>query len=680
MPSNHLAGQKSPYLLQHVDNPVDWYPWDREAFDKALREDKPILLSIGYSTCHWCHVMAHESFENQDIAQLMNEHFVAIKVDREERPDLDQIYMTATTAMTGQGGWPLTVFLTAEGKPFYGGTYFPPLAKGGSPGLMGLLKTIAEAWKNERAQILSSSEGITQLLRETAQTSAASSAMLDESVLDTAYRQLSSQFDRQHGGFGSAPKFPMGHHLSFLLRYYKRKNNQQALAMTEAALTAMARGGIYDHLGGGFHRYSTDAKWHIPHFEKMLYDQALLVRAYLECYQATDKSEYARVAKETLDYVLRDMQQPEGGFYCAQDADSLPVGSTHKSEGAFYIWSQQEVSQLLTEKEAQIFNYAFGMEPQGNAEFDPHAEFVAKNILYAAHSLEEIAAHGGISTAQAQAVLTNAKVKLFENRNRRPRPHLDDKILTDWNGLMLGALAFGATVLGEPRYMAAARQAADFILTHLKSKGRLLHRWRQGQADILGTLEDYAFFINGLLDLYETNFEARYLAEAKTLAEDMIRLFEDKDHGGFFLTACDAPELIIRPKDIYDGAIPSGNSVGAYVLVRLHLLTLEDRWILAAEGIFKVFAASIEKAPSAFSFVLCALDFYLGPSLSIALEGQRDDSALTQISRVVYKHFIPNKSVVLRLSPSPLTAYVCRGTSCQKPTRDMAELESQLLS
>ncbi|MBI3602098.1 MAG: thioredoxin domain-containing protein [Candidatus Omnitrophica bacterium] len=680
MPLNHLAGQQSPYLLQHADNPVDWYPWGPEAFHQAHRQDKPILLSIGYSTCHWCHVMAHESFENQDIASIINEHFIAIKVDREERPDLDQIYMRATTALTGQGGWPLTVFLTAEGKPFYGGTYFPPLAKWGSPGLVDLLKTIAGAWKNERAQILSSSEEITQLLRETVQKDTVSSVLLDHSVLDTAYGQISGQFDRQYGGFGSAPKFPMGHYLSFLLRYYKRKNDPKALKMVEAALTAMAQGGIYDHLGGGFHRYSTDARWRIPHFEKMLYDQALLVRAYLECYQATGKSEYARVAKETLDYVLRDMQQPQGGFYCAQDADSLAVGSAHQSEGAFYIWSQQEVSQLLTEKEAQIFNYAFGIEPEGNAAFDPHGEFVGKNILYAAYSIEEVAAHFEISTTQAQEVLSKAKVKLLEHRHRRPQPHLDDKILTDWNGLMLGTLALGGAILHEPRYTAAAKKAADFILTHLKSKGRLLHRWRQEQADILATLEDYAFFINGLLDLYETDFEPQYLAQAQTLAEDMIRLFEDQDRGGFFLTACDAPQLIIRPKDIYDGAIPSGNSVGAYTLVRLHVLTLEDRWILAAEGIFKVFAASIEKTPSAFSFVLCALDFYLGPSLSIVLEGQRDDSALVQMSRVVYKHFIPNKSAVLRLSPLPLTAHVCRGTSCQKPTRDMAELENQLLS
>ncbi|MEI7998510.1 MAG: thioredoxin domain-containing protein [Candidatus Omnitrophota bacterium] len=658
---NHLDGQKSPYLLQHVDNPVVWYPWGQEAFHKAQSEGKPIVLSIGYSTCHWCHVMAHESFENLEIAEFMNEHFVAIKVDREERPDLDQIYMNATQAMTGQGGWPLTVFLTSEGKPFYGGTYFPPFAKWGSPGFMDLLRTISQAWKDRRDEILSSGEQITQLLRQQAQRFTNVTTMPDQTLLESAYQNIASQFDHRNGGFGQSPKFPMGHYLSFLLRYYHRTQERKALEMVEATLTAIAQGGIYDHLAGGFHRYSTDAHWHVPHFEKMLYDQALLVRAYLECYQLTGNLKYATVARETLDYVLRDMQQPQGGFYCAQDADSLTADGTHKSEGAFYVWSHEEISQVLTEQEAVIFNYAYGVEPQGNVKSDPNGEFIGKNILYQAHSIDITAVHFKIDIAEVKELLDRARLKLLEYRTHRSFPHLDDKVLTDWNGLMLGVFSFAGVVLDETHYMVAATAAADFIIGHLKNEGRLLHRWREGQAEILGTLEDYAFLISGLLDLYEANFKEEYLRKAKELAEDMVRLFEDKDYGGFFLTAQDAPELITRPKDIYDGAIPSGNSVAAYVLLRLNRLTLEDKWLFIAEGSFKVFAASIEENPSAYTFALCALDSYLGPSLTITLEASQDDSILAQMRRVLYKHFIPNKSVFFRLAQIPATAYVCQG-------------------
>jgi len=676
---NHLADQKSPYLLQHADNPVDWYPWTSEALGKAQKEQKPILLSIGYSTCHWCHVMAHESFENLDTAKFINEHFVAIKVDREERPDLDQIYMSAVTAMTGQGGWPLTVFLTPQGKPFYGGTYFPPLAKWGSPGFMDLLKTVAHAWKNQNQDILSTSEKITQLLHDQTQKIVVDAKTPSVLLLEMAYLQITSQFDRKNGGFGSAPKFPMGHQLSFLLRYYKRSHEAEALEIVERTLTAIAHGGIYDHLGGGFHRYSTDANWHVPHFEKMLYDQALLTKTYLESYQLTGNAHYARIAKETLDYVLRDMQQPEGGFYCAEDADSLTPDGTRKSEGAYYIWSKEEITGVLAKEEAEIFNYAFGVAPEGNAKFDPHDEFQGKNILYLAHSLEDVASQFNIDVPQAQEILNKAKSKLFDFRKGRSRPHLDDKILTDWNGLMLGVLSFAGVVLGEERYITAAKRAADFMLLHLKRQGRLLHCWRQGQADILATLEDYAFFINGLIDLYEASFDEQYLNEAKGLTEDMINLFEDRAQGGFYLTANDAPELIIRPKEIYDGAIPSGNSVAAYVLVRIQLLTLEDKWLAHVENIFKVFFTSIEERPPAYTFALCALDFYLGPSLNIVLEGPLEDSKLAQMKRVVYKYFIPNKSLLFKPSTVPATVYVCQLNVCQKPTQEISELEKQLL-
>ena len=422
---NHLIGEKSPYLLQHAHNPVNWFPWEKSAFEKAKQEDKPVLLSVGYSTCHWCHVMAHESFEDDGIAKIINDHFIAIKVDREERPDIDHIYMTATTAMTGQGGWPLTVFLTPQGDPFYGGTYFPPYAKWGSVGFIDLLNSIASGWKSDRENILSSGRSITESLRRHAQT-APSSEIIDKTFLDRAFRQMRGQFDADNGGFGSSPKFPMGHNLSFLLRYYKRREEPEALSMVEKTLTEMARGGIWDHLGGGFHRYSTDQRWHVPHFEKMLYDQALLSRAYLEAYQVTGSAEYSKVAREILDYVLTSMTDKKGGFYSAEDADSLDGGSL--KEGAFYVFSQHEIEKALGKDAAAVFNYCYGVLPQGNAGFDPHGEFKGKNILYRAHSLKEAADEFLKQKDEIQGILTEGRSKLLALRNQRPRPHLDDKV------------------------------------------------------------------------------------------------------------------------------------------------------------------------------------------------------------------------------------------------------------
>lgn len=674
---NHLAGQKSPYLLQHVENPVDWYPWTPEAFQKSKQEQKPVLLSIGYSTCHWCHVMAHESFEDNDIAKFINEHFVAIKVDREERPDIDQIYMTAVTAMTGQGGWPLTAFLTPEGKPFYGGTYFPPVAKWGSPGFMDLLKSIAQAWQSQREQIFSSSEELTKLLSEQSQRFQ-NSKIPDQSLLESAARHMAAQFDSAHGGFGHAPKFPMGHYLSFLLRFYKRSHDKNYLNMVEATLNAISRGGIFDHLGGGFHRYSTDAHWHVPHFEKMLYDQALLTKAYLECYQLTGNPQYAAVAKETLEYVLKDLQHNQGGFYCAEDADSLEEGSEHKAEGAFYVWSKREIIEILGEKNASVFIYAFGVEDQGNAQYDPHGEFTGKNILYLAHLPQEVAAHCQLSLEETQHILRDSKCKLLAIRQHRPRPHLDDKILTDWNGLMLGVFAFAGSVLEEPRYLEAAKKSADFILMNLKTGNHLLHSWREEASRIRGTLEDYAFLINGLLDLYESCFEEKYFNEARGLAKTMIELFEDKQ-GGFFLTTSDASELIVRPKEIYDGAMPSGNSVAAQVLIRLYLMTSEKIWMESLERLYGLFASTIAQTPSAYTFALCAFDFYLGPYLTITLEGAKDDSTLAQMKKIVYKHFIPNKTLIFRKTDSNAQAQVCKGSVCQRPTSDLSMLEQHLI-
>ncbi len=544
MTANRLAEEKSPYLLQHAHNPVDWFPWGDEAFQKAKKEDKPVFLSIGYSTCHWCHVMAHESFENPEIAHVLNKYFVSIKVDREERPGIDHAYMSVVMALTGGGGWPLSAFLTPDKEPFYGGTYFPPEAKWGSPGFKDVLLSLADAWHNRRNEVLQSGQSITEALRREAQKASASSHILDEKTFDIAFSQLNKSFDVKYGGFGQQPKFPTSHSLSFLLRYWKRTGNQEALQIVDKTLNEMAKGGMYDHLGGGFHRYSTDQKWQIPHFEKMLYDQAILANSYLEAYQATGNTVYARVAREIFDYVLRDMQQKKGGFFSAEDADSVdpedaegagPKEAPHKKEGAFFLWKEKEINQTLGNEEEAVFNYYFGILPDGNAEYDPHGEFIGKNVLFAAHNLTEAADHFKKNVADMEAALKRSKQKLFEVRSTRPKPHLDDKILVDWNGLMISSLAVGSCVLNDSRYRQAAESAAQFILKNLVTKeGRLLHRYRDGESAIPATLADYAFFIHGLIDLYEATFDAAYLKEAKRLTHEMLRLFWDEKNGGFF--------------------------------------------------------------------------------------------------------------------------------------------------
>ena len=452
MHTNKLIGEKSPYLLQHAHNPVDWFPWGNEAFEKAKKEDKPIFLSIGYSTCHWCHVMEEESFSNQEIAKIMNKYFVSIKVDREERPDIDNIYMNAVMLMTGSGGWPLTVFLTPDKKPFYGGTYFPPEDKWGRAGFKTILNSIADGWPKNRDEILRSSESLTQAIRQEALSRGKTTFILNEKTLEQAYTQFQGRFDSSHGGFGAAPKFPMGHSLSFLLRYWKRTGQSRPLEMAEKTLSSMVKGGVYDHIGGGFHRYSTDGQWRVPHFEKMLYDQAILARAYLEAYQATGKEEYAQTAREIFEYVLRDMTHLEGGFYSAEDADSpSPENPKEKKEGAFYLWSEDEIIKSIGKEQAEVFNYYFGVKPGGNAPQDPHGESGDKNILYIAHSLEETAGHFKKLSAEIEKIIRISKEKLFSVRSERPRPHLDDKILVDWNGLAISSLAFGSSVLDESR-------------------------------------------------------------------------------------------------------------------------------------------------------------------------------------------------------------------------------------
>ncbi len=709
---NLLSKEKSPYLLQHANNPVWWYPWGEEAFAKAKAEDKPVFLSIGYSTCHWCHVMEHESFENPEIAGVMNKYFVSIKVDREERPDVDNIYMKAVMSLTGSGGWPLSVFVTADRKPFYGGTYFPPDSQWGRPGFKELLLSINDAWQNKREELVKSSHSITQNIQSKSfWGQIGGNPMPDEGTLRSAYGQFAQRFDSRYGGFGGAPKFPSSHNLSYLLRYWKRANELKALEMVEKTLTEMAKGGMYDHIGGGFHRYSTDQRWHIPHFEKMMYDQAILTKTYLEAYQGTKDEKYAQTTREIFEYVLRDMTDPKGGFYSAEDADSLPPEkftnmtpaedlSSEKTEGAFYLWRYQEVVEHLGKESAEIFNYYYGVESRGNALSDPHGDFKGKNILYVAHSLDETAQKFGKTPEEINQILYQSKGKLFDIRKFRPRPHLDDKVLVDWNGLMISSLALGSRVLDEPRYGQAAEKSAQFILSTLVRKdGRLLHRYRDGEAGILGTLEDYAFFIHGLIDLYEATFKEEYLKEAKHLTEDMIKLFWDQKEGGFFFTATDAEKLLIREKEIYDGAIPSGNSIAALDLLRMGRLTLNREWEKKVQEYFRAFGQELSSGPSAYAQSLMALDFAIGPSREIVLAGQKDDPQTQEILKSLYSRFIPNKVVIFRpasdetakeiISLVPFvenqkalggqtTAYVCENYNCKFPTNDLDKFEELL--
>lgn len=699
MYTNKLINEKSPYLLQHAHNPVDWYPWGKEAFEKAKKEDKPIFLSIGYSTCHWCHVMEDESFSNPEIAKIMNKHFISIKVDREERPDIDNIYMSAVMAMTGSGGWPLTIFITPDKKPFHGGTYFPPEDRWGRPGLKTTLNSIADTWKNKKSELLRLSESLTKTIQSQSR-SGTKKTLLNVKTLKDSYRQFAQRFDSRFGGFGRAPKFPSAHSLSFLLRYWKRTAEPKALEMVEKTLSEMAKGGIYDHIAGGFHRYSTDAQWRVPHFEKMLYDQAMLARAYLEAYQATGKDKYAKVAGEIFEYVLRDMTHPEGGFYSAEDADSPSLENPQeKKEGAFYLWTNDEIIEILGEEKGKLFSYYFGIRPGGNVSQDPFGEFKDKNIIYVAHTIEETAKKFKKSPRDVAKILEAAKTKLFNLRSKRARPPLDDKILTDWNGLMISSLSFGSRVLDEPRYRKAAEKSAQFILKQLiQEDGRLLHRWREGESALVGNIEDYAFFIQGLIDLYQATFNPDYLKVAKRLAKEMLSLFWDEEDGGFFFTAKTAEKLLVRQKEIYDGAIPSGNSFAALDLIRLGRLTMENEFEEKAESLLEVFSSEISRRPNAYSQMLIALDFGLGPSKEIVIAGDINTKEAKKMLRSIYARFIPNKVVahhppagkdemIISLIPflkeqvplnGKITAYVCENYICKFPTTSVKRLEELL--
>ena len=698
---NRLANEKSPYLLQHSHNPVDWFPWGPEAFEKARTESKPIFLSIGYSTCHWCHVMERESFENEQIAALLNRDYVAIKVDREERPDVDRIYMTFVQATTGGGGWPMSVWLTPDLKPFFGGTYFPPENRWGHPGFGSILNQISTAWRDDHDRIVDSARDVVEQLRKQTAVAPGHAAAVGLGISDSGFYGFRRGFDAQLGGFGGAPKFPRPSVHNFLLRYHARTKNREALDMVLLTLREMAKGGMNDQLGGGFHRYSVDERWFVPHFEKMLYDQAQLAISYLEAFQITGETQYAGTARRTLDYVLRDMTDTEGGFYSAEDADSVvdPEELNVKGEGAFYIWSADEIRKLVEQPFAGWFCYRYGVADGGNVASDPHGEFTGRNILYQAATVEETAQQFDKPVGEVHAGLLRAEQILLAERARRVRPHLDDKVLTAWNGLMISAFALAGAVLDEPRYAEAARRAAGFIAGRMFSSesGILLRRYRQGEAAIPGFLDDYALFTQGLLDLYEAQFDLEHLALAVRLTEKQRELFEDQAGGGFYNSGADETSLVMRLKEDYDGAEPSGNSVALMNLLRLAQNTNRAAFRASAEKTLAAFAPRLSVMPVALPQMLAACEFFLSEPRQIILVGEKEAADTQALLRTFYSRFVPNRILLLIDSPDtrrifasglpaiqPMeklngraSAYVCRHFTCQLPvaeTEKFAEL------
>ncbi|MDH4265385.1 MAG: thioredoxin domain-containing protein [Deltaproteobacteria bacterium] len=682
---NHLIQEKSPYLLQHADNPVDWYPWNEEAFRQAQEKDRPIFLSIGYATCHWCHVMAHESFEDEEVARLLNQSFVSIKVDREERPDIDQVYMSVCQALTGQGGWPLSIFMTPEGNPFFAGTYFPKDNRTGRVGFTVLLTRIASLWQKDREKILHSSAEIRRAIQQGPRVFDAGVA-LDAGVLKKAYEQMQKSFDQEWGGFSRSPKFPTPHHLTFLLRWHKRSQEAQAGNMVEKTLKAMRHGGIFDQIGLGFHRYSVDERWLVPHFEKMLYDQALLAMAYTEAYQALGKAEYAGTVREIFSYVLRDMTSPEGGFFSAEDADS------EGQEGLFYVWTPREVKKHLGEKMGGLFCRFFGITPEGNFE-------EGTSIPHISVPLPIFAGQEKMDAAEIGRALQSGKKKLFEAREKRVHPLKDDKIISSWNGLMIAALAKGAQALQDDGYTRAARRAADFFLAKMRnSRGRLYRRYRHGHIAYPGFLDDYAYLVWGLIELYEATFEVRYLEQAVHLNQIMIELFGDEEKGGFYFTGQENELLIARPKEIYDGAVPSGNSVAALNLLRLARMTGDVTLEKKADQLLQFFSSAVAAVPMACTQLLMALDFVVGPSKEIVIAGDPQEEMTRAMIALLQRRFVPNKVVLLRregeagkelTALSPFVAgmvpvgkkpavYLCEGYTCRSPLTDVAALKNAL--
>ncbi len=677
--TNRLAKESSPYLLQHAHNPVDWYPWGEEALGAAQRDAKPILLSVGYSACHWCHVMERESFENPEIAEVMNRHFINIKVDREERPDLDSIYMNFVQMTTGSGGWPLTVFLTPDQVPFFGGTYFPPEDSYGRPGFRSLLERVAQLYQSRREELVQNREALVGKLEEQVRPQQAQ-APADEKLLDGLLSPLRQQWDPRHGGFGGAPKFPSAMALAFLLRYYRRKGTEVALEMVTVSLDEMARGGIYDQLGGGFHRYSVDERWLVPHFEKMLYDNALLVSLYVEAYQVTGRSLYRQVVEETLGYVKREMRDPAGGFYSSQDADS------EGEEGKFYVWTPQEVEHVLGRAEAQVFNEYFDVTAAGN--------FEGKNILHHRVERDSYAGRLGCSAEELQERLDGSRGRLLQERCKRIAPRRDDKVLAAWNGMMLSAFAQAAFALDRPDFLEVALSCADFLFSQMFVQGRLRRTWKAGQVSSVGFLEDCALVIAGFLDIYQAAGEDVWLDRAQELMQLQLSQFADAEEEDFYFTPGDHEVLLIRSKEYFDNATPSGNSVSCLNLLRLAELLGEDEYRGRARRMLDRMTELLKRYPLGFGYWLCALDFRLGPVQEIAIVGPDDQRR--ELLRVIRGRFLPNKVVAVAEAvqeslgkKTPLlagkqaiggraTAYVCQNYSCREPVTNPQDLESQL--
>jgi len=681
---NHLKDEKSPYLLQHRDNPVDWYPWGEEAFQKAKDENKPIFLSIGYSTCHWCHVMSRESFQDPEIGQLINQVFVPVKVDREERPDIDSIYMTVCQMITGSGGWPLTIIMTPDLKPFFAGTYFPKDTGPRGTGLRDLILNVHELWENQEGELLKSADELTVSLEKISQGKPGDS--LPPEIITQTYHSLQENFDQQYAGFGTNQKFPTPHHLLFLLRYWKQTGETEALNMIQETLKAMRKGGIYDHIGFGFHRYTVDQQWIIPHFEKMLYDQALLAMAYTEAYQATGETEYRETAEEVLEYILRDMRSPEGGFYSAEDADS------EGEEGKFYLWTAEEIQDLLGPEDGALFQTVYSISPEGNFKDEARGIKTGKNILHRTKTWDEISAELEIPSDQLWWKMEHAREVLFPAREARIHPGKDDKILTDWNGLVITALSIAGKVFGREDYLVAAGEAVDFIMTHLHSQGRLKHRWREGESAIEGNLDDYAYLIWGLLELYQATFQAEYLKAALKLNQTLTKHFWDNEEGGYYFTPDHAPQILVRQKEAYDTALPSGNSVQQMNLERLYLLTGENNFRETSESLEKYFSPTMKQTPAAFTMFLSAIMFQTSPSFEVTILGEKDSLDTQGILKALQKEYLPQVVLVLKSSSDDLikelipslenktmvgnqaTAYVCGDGTCQAPVNTPEEL------
>ncbi len=694
---NRLINEKSPYLLEHAYNPVDWYPWGDEAFQRAKRENKPIFLSIGYSSCHWCHVFRRESLEDPGIAQFLNSNFVSIKVDREERPDIDEIYMKAVTSMTGSGGWPLNVFLTPTLEPIYGGTYFPPVSRGALPAFFTILKGVSDAWNSDRENILQSASQMKLALAEVYSTSDLAVADLGDSAFDACFNELASIFDEKYGGFGSAPKFPMPPYLFFLLRYYIRDRSKAPLLMVRRTLDQMACGGIYDHVGGGFHRYSTDREWLIPHFEKMLYDNALLSLVYTEGYLVTKDVHYKRITMDTLEWVLREMHSENGGFFSAQDADSSD------GEGSYYAWNRDDVLKALTqagdfdckilERYAEIICRYFGISQAGNFEQGRSLLSTTEDVV------RGISGDYSMSPSEINSIIGEAKISMYKFRIKRSKPATDDKILTSWNGLMISAMSKAYQAFEEEKFMFAARSSANFVLTNLckKKNGEcvgLIHRFREGDAKVDGLLDDYAYFVNGLIDLYESDFDPNFLKEAIELAEVMIEKFYDENKGGFYFTEKNASDLIARAKEGYDGVVPSGNSMAVLALFRLAEFAGNEKFRHKARETIRAFSSKIERQPSAFTFMLSALAFTVSGPKEVVFSGDKDSPQLRSLLRDYRSEFVPNGVTLIaedemaKLSPlaegriagpaDQAKVYVCSGNVCRLPAYSSEGLKQAL--